>query len=96
MMSVYLEIDMGMPETCEQCKYHSFRGMRIQDDVHWLLDARCRLLPPNEDWYANDFPDNRGGWIGEDIDPENKMGYYYYHHCLREGTRAKQCPLKEK
>ena len=91
-MSVIIR-GMEMPESCEECRWFHFRGST--SDYRWLLDARCKLIKPTQDWYADGYPDKRGGWIGDDIDPENKMGYYYYHHCVKSGTRAKQCPLFE-
>lgn len=85
--------NMDMPETCGQCRWFSFRG--CSGDRKWLFDARCEQLPATQDWYAEEHPDPRGGWIGEDLEAAGKYhGYYYYQHCLRSGTRAEQCPLR--
>lgn len=80
------------PDTCHKCHHFSFRGIC----QGWMLDARCDLVPATQDWYAKESPDKRGGWIGEDITKQGYTGYYYYHHCVYDSTRAKDCPLLAK
>ena len=94
--------NMDMPEKCEACRWFSFRGAfshwegEGQPSSFWLLDSRCQLLPPEEDWYARDNPDRRSGWVGEDLARKGWLkGYYSYRHCVEGGTRARQCPLRE-
>lgn len=85
--------NMDMPKQCHGCRWFSFQG--CSGDGEWLFDARCKLLPATQDWYADDYPDKRGGWIGEDLEAAGQYsGYYYYQHCLRSGTCATQCPLR--
>ena len=89
-MSVLIK-GMEMPKSCEECRWFYFQGT-LCIDPPYHLDARCKLIPPTQDWYGYD---RNGGWVGDDIDPDKTMGYYYYHHCVQKGTRAKQCPLVE-
>ncbi len=89
-MSILIK-GMEMPESCEDCRWFYFQGATCTEPSY-LLDSRCELKMTNDDWYGFD---KHGGWVGEDIDPKNIRGYYYYHHCVEKGTRAKQCPLVE-
>ena len=82
---------MEMPKNCMECQWYYFQNSTCTNPVYYL-DSRCKLIPSGQDWYGYD---GNGGWIGEDIDQENKRGYYYYHHCVEKGKRAKQCPLIE-
>lgn len=92
-MSVILT-NMDMPDSCDQCRWFSCEG--FTGDAKYMMDARCKLIKPTQDWYGHD---DRGGWIGDDLSVTkgytHYTGYYYYHHAVKEGTRAKQCPLKE-
>ena len=88
-MGVYIK-GMQMPKSCEECRWFYHQGTLCVDPPYHL-DARCKLIPPTQDWYGYD---RNGGWVGDDIDPDKTKGYYYYHHCVQKGTRAKQCPLK--
>ena len=78
------------PKQCSGCPCFHFDGL----SNGYFLDARCKLIEPTQDWYYKDFPDKRGGWVGDDLDEIEgyNHGYYYYHHVVKEGTRAKQCP----
>jgi len=83
--------DMDMPKECGECRWFRMHGSTCTEPSYYV-DSRCELVASGQDWYGEDV---MGGWIGEDIDPDDKMGYYYYHHCVEVGTRAKQCPLTE-
>ena len=87
-MSILIK-GMEMPKNCMECQWYYFQNSTCTNPVYYL-DSRCKLIPSGQDWYGYD---GNGGWIGEDIDQENKRGYYYYHHCVEKGKRAKQCPL---
>ena len=85
------------PDKCRDCRNFHYNDTTSRSDTGtWYLDARCKLAKPTQDWYAKNYPDKRGGWIGENLEelyPELYSGYYYYQHALRENTRAKNCPL---
>ena len=93
---MYHDIGNGLyiktPKKCYKCPCFSFKGMHGD----YFLDARCKLIEPTQDWYYKDHPDNRGGWIGEDLEKldNTNYGYYYYQHAVKDGTRARQCPCK--
>ena len=85
----------SIPSECRKCRYFWFRDMT--GDEKYMLNARCSLIEPTQDWYAKEAPDKHGGWIGEDLDEikGRNHGYYPYNHAVEVGTRAKQCPLRE-
>lgn len=79
--------NMEMPKECHGCRFFWYKGM----SKGYYLDARCELIPSTQDWNG---PNKNGGWCGEDITHiPGCSGYYYYHHCVREGERAVQCPM---
>ena len=86
-----VKIDIPMLKQCHGCRFFWFKGATCGNPGHYL-DARCALSDRHNDWYKKDI---HGGWIGEDIDPQNQKGYYSYHHAVKIGTRAKDCPLRE-
>lgn len=86
--------NMDMPESCDKCRWFSCEG--LTSDCKYMMDARCLLIESTQDWYGKD---DRGGWVGDDLSVTrgytNYTGYYYYHHAVKAGTRAEQCPLRE-
>ena len=89
-MSVVIT-NMEMPKECHGCRWFYFQGTTCSNPRYYL-DARCELSNKQQDWWSKS---PNGGWIGEDIDPDKKSGYTYYHHAVEAGTRAKDCPLIE-
>lgn len=88
------------PKKCHGCPCFWHEGIHGTRQGEYYLDARCKLVEATQDWYfeLEHRANPRGGWVGDDLDEIDGYdhGYYQYHHAVKEGTRAKQCPLSGK